>query len=56
MKICWARALLFSVITVFGISAILTACGQQGPLYLPEDTEKAKKYNKKQKPTPPTKR
>jgi len=56
VKFCWARALLFGVIAVFGISAMITACGQTGPLYLPGDVEKAKKYDKKQKTTPPTKK
>jgi len=54
VKFCWARALLFLVITLFGTSAILSACGQTGPLYLPGDVEKAKKYNKKQKPAAKT--
>ena len=52
MKFCWARALLFLVVAVLGTSAMLTACGQKGPLYHPGDKEKAKKYDKKQSTAP----
>ena len=33
---CLPRYLLWSLIAVIGIGNLLTACGQKGPLYLPE--------------------
>jgi predicted small lipoprotein YifL len=33
---CWPRYLLWLVIVVLGTSSMLTACGQKGPLYLPD--------------------
>ncbi|WP_428634050.1 LPS translocon maturation chaperone LptM [Sedimenticola sp.] len=33
---CWSRYLLWLVILVLGTSSLLTACGQKGPLYLPD--------------------
>ncbi|MEN8167074.1 MAG: lipoprotein [Pseudomonadota bacterium] len=43
--ICWPRYLLWLVITLFGVGNLISACGQKGPLYLPEpeqqETEKS---------------
>ncbi len=39
---CWARSLFIIVVVALGILSMLGACGQKGPLYLPE------------KPTPKT--
>lgn len=37
---CWSRYLLWLVILVLGTGSMLSACGQKGPLYLPEpDTQ-----------------
>ncbi|MBK1646065.1 hypothetical protein CKO25_15705 [Thiocapsa imhoffii] len=33
---CWARTIFYSLVAVLGISSMLGACGQKGPLYLPE--------------------
>ncbi|MCB1857448.1 MAG: lipoprotein [Gammaproteobacteria bacterium] len=33
---CWPRYLLWGLITVLGVSNMLAACGQKGPLYLPD--------------------
>ncbi len=33
---CWPRYLLWLVIVLLGTGQMLTACGQKGPLYLPE--------------------
>ncbi len=33
---CWARTLFFLVVAVLGIASMIGACGQKGPLYLPE--------------------
>lgn len=33
---CWSRYLLWLVILVLGTGSMLTACGQSGPLYLPD--------------------
>lgn len=34
---CWARTLFFLVVAVLGIASMIGACGQKGPLYLPEE-------------------
>ncbi len=36
MKWCRAELALYLIITILGIGSLLTACGQKGPLYLPE--------------------
>ena len=36
MKWCRAELALYLVITILGISSMITACGQKGPLYLPD--------------------
>jgi predicted small lipoprotein YifL len=36
MMNCWARYLLYLVITLLALSQMVVACGQKGPLYLPE--------------------
>lgn len=33
---CWARNLFLAVVVVLGIGQMIAACGQKGPLYLPE--------------------
>ena len=33
---CWPNYLLWLIIAILGTSHMLTACGQKGPLYLPE--------------------
>ena len=33
---CWPRYLLWLVIVLLGTGQMLTACGQKGPLYMPE--------------------
>ncbi|MBK5965092.1 hypothetical protein CCR95_13595 [Thiocystis minor] len=35
---CWARSLFIAVVVTLGILSMLGACGQKGPLYLPEET------------------
>ncbi|MFQ5642806.1 MAG: lipoprotein [Thiogranum sp.] len=37
MKPCWAQYLLWMIITLAGVGAMLSGCGQAGPLYLPDD-------------------
>lgn len=34
---CYARYLLLAVIVTLGVGQLLAACGQKGPLYLPEE-------------------
>ncbi|AHF02628.1 lipoprotein [Marichromatium gracile] len=34
--LCWARYLFIAIILVLGTVSMLGACGQKGPLYLPE--------------------
>lgn len=33
---CWARSLLYLVIAVLALGQMMSACGQKGPLYLPD--------------------
>ncbi|UHD14309.1 LPS translocon maturation chaperone LptM [Thiocapsa bogorovii] len=33
---CWAGTAFYLLVTVFGIASMIGACGQKGPLYLPE--------------------
>lgn len=35
---CWARSLFIAVVVALGILSMLGACGQKGPLYLPDET------------------
>jgi predicted small lipoprotein YifL len=33
---CWAGTAFYLLVTVLGIASMIVACGQKGPLYLPE--------------------
>ena len=35
---CWARIVFIAVVLVLGTGSMLSACGQKGPLYLPDNT------------------
>lgn len=35
--ICWARYLFLALVAVLATGQMLAACGQKGPLYLPEN-------------------
>jgi predicted small lipoprotein YifL len=35
---CWPRYILWILIAFLGLGNMLTACGQKGPLYLPDST------------------
>lgn len=37
--ICWARYLFILVVIVLGTSSMLSACGQKGPLILPQENQ-----------------
>ncbi len=37
MNMCRAQLALYLIIAILGIGNILTACGQKGPLYFPEE-------------------
>ncbi|VAW75622.1 hypothetical protein MNBD_GAMMA15-892 [hydrothermal vent metagenome] len=41
MKPCWVSYLLWLIISIAGVSAMLSSCGQKGGLYLPDKTEQA---------------
>lgn len=49
---CWARYLLYLVIAVLALGQMVTACGQKGDLYLPE--EPAESVPSSPPPPPPT--
>lgn len=36
--LCWARYLFIAVVVALGTLSLLGACGQKGPLYLPDET------------------
>jgi len=46
MKPCWAQYLLWLTLTLAGVSAILSGCGQDGALYLPDDIESQEEKDK----------
>ena len=35
--LCWARQLFILMVVLLGISQMMAACGQKGPLFLPEE-------------------
>ncbi len=37
MRPCWAQILLALVVVTLGSLSLLSACGQKGPLYLPDE-------------------
>ncbi len=39
MKPCRLSYLLWLIISIAGVSAMLSSCGQKGDLYLPDKTE-----------------
>ncbi len=39
MRPCWAQYLLCLCVALAGAAAVLTACGQKGDLYLPDEPE-----------------
>ena len=39
MKPCWAQYVLWFCVVLAGTGALLSACGQKGDLYLPEQVE-----------------
>lgn len=38
MRTCWANWILLAVVLVLGTGSLLSACGQKGPLYLPDES------------------
>jgi predicted small lipoprotein YifL len=38
---CYARYLMLAVVAVLALGQLLAACGQKGPLYLPDEPPKA---------------
>lgn len=50
---CWARYLFFIVVAALGILSMLGACGQKGPLYLPEATSAKPATQESDVPRPP---
>jgi len=38
---CYARYLMITVVAVLALGQMLAACGQKGPLYLPDESPKA---------------
>ncbi len=36
--LCWSRYIFFLVVVILGSASMLSACGQKGPLVLPDET------------------
>jgi predicted small lipoprotein YifL len=36
--LCWTRYLFILIVIVLGTSSMLSACGQKGPLVMPDET------------------
>ena len=37
---CWSRYIFILVVVILGSSSMLSACGQKGPLVMPDETQK----------------
>lgn len=37
--LCWSRYLFILIVIILGTSSMLSACGQKGPLILPDETQ-----------------
>ncbi len=49
--LCWARQLFIILVAILGISQMIAACGQKGPLVLP-DEQAGKPEAPRQSPAP----
>ena len=38
MRLCWPQLITFLLVAVLGTASMLSACGQKGDLYLPDDS------------------
>jgi predicted small lipoprotein YifL len=47
MKICWAQSLFIVIVIILGVGNILSACGQKGPLHLPDDSAQTEPQKQK---------
>jgi len=36
--LCWARQLFILMVALLGITQMMAACGQKGPLFLPDES------------------
>ena len=43
---CRAQYLLWAVIAIFGSGSLLSACGQKGDLYMPDEQEQSKQKDR----------
>ncbi len=37
--LCWSRYLFILVVVILGSSSMLSACGQKGPLVMPDENQ-----------------
>jgi predicted small lipoprotein YifL len=49
---CWARYLFYAVVAVLGAGQMMAACGQKGPLYLPEPEQSDARPAARAEPAP----
>lgn len=48
MRVCWAQWVFMALVVFMGMTQMLTACGNKGPLYLPTEEQIAEhEKNKK---------
>ncbi|MEJ2213451.1 MAG: lipoprotein [Gammaproteobacteria bacterium] len=38
--LCWSRYLFILVVIILGTGSMLSACGQKGPLVIPDESQK----------------
>lgn len=51
--LCWTRYLFILVVIVLGTGSMLSACGQKGPLVLPENSQNTESGNAESQNTDP---
>lgn len=47
MRVCWAQWFFMAIVTFMGVTQMLTACGNKGPLFLPTEEQIAELEKKK---------
>jgi predicted small lipoprotein YifL len=53
MRTAHQKSVICLLIAVLAAAALLTGCGQKGPLYLPDDSAQAQKKKSTDTPTAP---
>ncbi len=48
MRVCWAQWFFMVVVAFIGVTQMLTACGNKGPLFVPTEEQIAQMEKEKQ--------